>query len=138
LSIPLRASVIERKTDIARKISDKRYLTNRSISAGKVNQYIKSLRNGDWELTPQAIMVDEDGYLLDGHHRMLAIQRSGISMRLMIIEGVAREVFPYIDAGKSRSGRDLLTISDVPYPSVSAAAYRIVHKYRARAWTGYR
>lgn len=50
---------------------------HRSISKPKVERLVRDIAAGNWRVTPNAIGFDRNGKLIDGRHRLSAIQRSG-------------------------------------------------------------
>lgn len=81
---------------------------NRSISTSRVSRYVDDMLDGFWETTHQGVALDENGVLLDGQHRLMAIVRSGCSARLMICSGVPRATFWLMDGGYTRSAQSFL------------------------------
>lgn len=55
---------------------------------------------------------------MDGHHRLLAIIESGITIEVLVVRGVAW--FTY-DQGKSRSGGDVFQLDGVTNPFAAKA-----------------
>lgn len=54
----------------------------RIINYRRVRQYESDLARGDWEATGESIRVGSDGYLLNGHHRCIAIGNGTYGDRL--------------------------------------------------------
>lgn len=91
------------------------YLThntaNRPFRASRVQQFVTKLKAGKWRVTHHGIGFDVNGVLLDGQHRLLAIQQSGIAAECMVTHGLDPETFMDLDASASvRVGSDLLAI----------------------------
>lgn len=82
---------------------------NRTASQRNVNVYIAELKHGEFELTHQGIAIAEDGSLVDGQHRLLAIEQSGISARMAVIFNAPRS--SKIDRGRHRREQDALFMS---------------------------
>lgn len=74
-----------------------------------VNVYVRELEHGEFELTHQGIAIAEDGSLVDGQHRLLAIEKSGISARMAVIFNAPRS--SKIDRGRNRRDQDALYMS---------------------------
>lgn len=95
---------------------------NRSISDSTVNRYAADMKAGTWRLTHQGIAFDADGVLVDGEHRLWAVTRSGVAVRMMVTRGLCAEDREAFDQGRSRSVADALHLAgadDVPRAAVS-------------------
>lgn len=86
-----------------------RNTVNRSVRSRRVDQYAKQIKNGQWQVTGEAIKVAKDGTLLDGQHRLLAVIKAGIPAEFFVVDGLDPEVFKVLDSGLSRSSGDALT-----------------------------
>ena len=83
---------------------------NRPVNQGRVNTYAKDMKEGRWVLNGESIIVSDSNKLLDGQHRLLAIMKSGATIQSLVVYGVKETYFPYIDTGKERNVRDVLSI----------------------------
>ena len=81
---------------------------NRAIRPATVRHYAWQMANGEWLEAAQGISFDQDGRLLDGHHRLLAIIAAGVSVWLWVSTGFARATFAVIDGGERRNAADIL------------------------------
>ena len=73
--------------DGAKKFLD-RMIYNRNVSPSRVTAYAVDMRSGSWDLNGQAIVLDENGLLLDGQHRLLAIIESGVTLPMLVVRGM--------------------------------------------------
>lgn len=55
---------------------------------------------------PQPIIFGEDGMLIDGQHRLQAIIKLGMPVKMIVGYGFPREMFGWLDAGVGRSMSD--------------------------------
>jgi hypothetical protein len=81
---------------------------NRSVRSRRVDQYAKQIKDGQWRVTGEAIKVANDGTLLDGQHRLLAVIKAGIPAEFFVVDGLDPEVFKVLDSGLSRTNGDAL------------------------------
>jgi len=79
---------------------------NRKIRKGAVAKYAAIIGDGNWRRTPEAVIFDKDGVLMNGQHRMSAIVKSGVSVDMLVITNVERDAFPALDRGVSRTTAD--------------------------------
>jgi hypothetical protein len=103
---------------------------NRSVMQNWVTTLSRDMVAGRWQLTPQGIILDEDGRLLDGQHRLSAVVRAKVPVEFWVTEGSPSEVFRYLDSGRSRTMYDRLTISGYPDATQLAAISRKVFAWK--------
>lgn len=89
--------------------------TNRPVSKIRVAQYAGAMLRGEWKLTHQGLALDTNGSLVDGQHRLMALQQAAttdpdIKIPFMLYEDVEPEIFEVIDTGNVRSGKDILAL----------------------------
>lgn len=77
----------------------------RIINRRLVLEYAKAMREGAWEENGEPIVFDEDGVLKNGQHRLLAVIASGVSVRMLVVRGVDRNILVY-DEGRKRTPTD--------------------------------
>jgi hypothetical protein len=99
---------------------------NRGIGPQVVFRYSSAMREERWFFTGESVIFDsgEPGadVLLDGWHRLSAIVESGKGQWMVVVRGVPRGAFHYIDHGKGRVFRDTLHVLSVPNASFLASA----------------
>ena len=84
---------------------------NRNVRDYMVRQYAQMMKEGRWdENSPATISFYQDGTLADGQHRLLAVKRSGATLRMLVVFGCKRS--PFIDTGMRRTSKDSLRIAD--------------------------
>lgn len=113
---------------------------NRRPSNSRIEKYARAVRDGRWQITGEAIILDERGRPLNGQHRLLAIVMSGVSAPAVIISGVLEEAFVSMDQGKLRGFADVLSIEGHDSCSSAASAMRWAYVYFNHGfdslWTG--
>jgi len=105
--------------------------TNRSE-----NQYnfeaIKSAMNRDkFVQTGESIKFNIDNELIDGQHRLRGIVTTNKAQELVIVRGLSREAFKYIDTGKTRTASDVLSIEGIEYSSRIAAMAKFIINFKS-------
>ena len=84
---------------------------NRYISMAKARQYAKDMKNGNWQLSPEGISFDKEGNIINGQHRLTAIDISGVTVRMAIYRNVETTVF---DRGRLRTVSNILEMNGMP------------------------
>ena len=82
---------------------------NRKISDDRVKCYAKDLKEGNWQLNGEPIVIDENGDLKNGQHRLSAVIYANTPMTTVVIRGQSESVSVY-DRGRNRSVSDCLVM----------------------------
>lgn len=82
--------------------------SNRLLNTTVIDKYVEDLKNGEWFQNGEAIQIDENGNLLNGQHRLMAIVKSGLPFYFVIIRNIKKEDSKIYDRGRTRSVGDTL------------------------------
>lgn len=85
--------------------------SNRPLKKALVNNYARAMANGEWRLTHQGVAFNCDGILLDGQHRLKAVEQSGHTIQMVVTRGVSKDAQLVMDDHAKRSAGDALSIS---------------------------
>lgn len=80
---------------------------NRKINPDRVAKYANDMKSGKWS-PATLLIIDEDGQLVDAHHRLNAVIAANTSVRMVVVSGLEKRFVPYIDTGRPRSAGDML------------------------------
>lgn len=83
---------------------------NRRASDRLVNRYARDMAAGNWQANGSAIVMNGDGALLDGQHRLMACVESGTPFTTLLVQGVSTSAVATVDTGRSRKLSDVLTM----------------------------
>jgi hypothetical protein len=98
---------------------------NRNIDRRTVEMYARDMAAGVWDLNGEAVKIAEDGTLLDGQHRLAALVRAGVIVKMVVITGLTLEMQKTMDLGRRRTFAGNLQIEQVTNsPIVSSIALR--------------
>lgn len=89
----------------------KNFERNRSINKSAVARYAAEMKAGLWKVTHQGIAFDDQGRLVDGQHRLLAIKSSGVSVAMVVSYYLSASPLENFDRGTIRSVGDGLEVS---------------------------
>lgn len=101
--------------ELAKELLENNMPRNRRLSTQTVDSYARIMKAGGWNLTHQGIAFDNDGILVDGQHRLNAVIKANVPVRMMVTTGVEHhdgEAFN-IDVGLRRSVLNIMQISGV-------------------------
>lgn len=115
--------------DIRAIIAGEPFVRQRKVSKKHKTDLGQIVRLGHFMLTHQGIAVAEDGYLLDGQHRLWTVLEQGLPIAILVARNVPNEIFPVIDTGKRRTGADALHIMGVQNASAVHATIRCLYWY---------
>lgn len=115
-----------------------RNTTNRRVRPNLVEKYAHDMRNGNWHLNGEPILIDVDGRILSGQHRLLACIEAETPFETMVVRGVAAEAMPTIDTGDSRSLGDYLGIDGMANAQVVSSIVSWAMRYDAMIVGGQR
>lgn len=102
---------------------------NRLLSDDRVNAYARDMTGGRWVPLSSMIVIDEDGLLIDGQHRLAAVLQSGLDQTFIIRRGAPPSSISVIDSGRGRSAADTLRIEGHSYTALITAAARLCLRY---------
>src|SRR6266536_433774 len=103
---------------------------NRSLNQNWVATLSRDMRSGHWVETPQGLVLDEQGNLLDGQHRLNAVRRADMTVRFWVTKGVPAKMFRHLDGGRGRSMADRLGIDRYSDATQLAAISRKVFAWQ--------
>lgn len=109
---------------------------NRTLREPRVLQLAQVLQRGEWELTGDALVFDEDDVLLNGQHRLSAVVITGIPARFLVLRGVPAKSQEVMDQGLARTLGDQLQRRGVPYYTYVSSALFWLHRLEYSEATG--
>ena len=102
---------------------------NRKLKPDVLKGILSDLVNDEWAFNGASIVFDENGALMDGHHRLTCIRDSNKPAISVVVSGVHRDANYTIDSGSSRSLGDDMNIANIPnYNTVSVGLSGILAK----------
>lgn len=115
---------------------------NRRLSGSRIEMYARQMREGAWDdRNPEAIVIDTNGKLRNGQHRLTAVIRSGATVWFKVETGVDPAVADVLDTGKPRNAGDVIQMTfDTPgregTQKATAARFRMAYERAPKSpWT---
>lgn len=107
-SIPLKikADVILVTVSMAKNWLSTMIENQRKPSSATVNKYADEMKNGKWEIS-SALSFDNEGRLIDGQHRLLAVIKSEVPTLFLIIGNLPSSSALKFDLGKNRTTQNI-------------------------------
>ena len=82
--------------------------SQRKLRDSVVNKYTRDMVNGRWEFTHQGIAFDSAGRLIDGQHRLAAVVKAGIPIKMLVFTDSLPTAYDHLDIGYGRTAVDVL------------------------------
>ena len=108
-----------------------------SLNRAHVKKLADDMKAGLWQLNAEPIVFDEDGFLKNGQHRLAAVILSGVTIEVVVIRGVSRDVDIY-DAQLKRTLNQMLKAKGFTESNstISAAGSMVVNNFGTPRGTG--
>jgi hypothetical protein len=103
---------------------------NRSVQMYHADTISEDMKKGTFLFNGASVLVDEDGRLNDGQHRMVATTKAGDDLHHpwwgLFVSGISREVFKTVDRSASRNFTHVLQTFDIKNANLVAPVVRRV------------
>lgn len=109
-------------------------MPQRKLRPHWVEKYARAMREGRWRTNGQSISLSLKNWIVDGQHRLAAVVKTGLTVRMVVALNVPVDSFATIDLG----GR---TLSDVVDQEIGrkgsrsrtlSTTIRLLHRYENR------
>lgn len=108
---------------------------NRTVRQTRVDRYARDMTVGRWILTGDPIVIDRNGNLVQGQHRLLACIASGAPFQVPLLEGVEPHTWNVMDTGVARTLGDVLRREGWKNPVSEAATINAILRWASGAMT---
>lgn len=102
---------------------------NRKVSMHHVRALAGAMERGEWIPEVSEIVIDKNGELIDGQHRLHAIILHGKPVRMRVVTGVNPDFKYVIDTGKVRRFHHILQMNEEKNATTLASATRLLWLY---------
>lgn len=101
---------------------------NRKLRESRVLFFARLLSEGEWELTGDAVVFDDQGVLINGQHRLSAVVVAKIAAQFLVLRGVPSKTQEVMDQGLSRNVADQLFRRGVKYHTQVSGALQWLYQ----------
>lgn len=112
--------------------------TNRKVRQRHLEHLTAEVQSGQWQLNGETIKFDEEGHLIDGQHRLLAILHADTAIQTYVVRHLPAQAHATIDLGLKRSPGDILGLEGYSNATNLCASARWLWRYETGQMTGYR
>lgn len=102
---------------------------NRKLRKSRVNAYARDMSSGSWRDAESMIMLDGNGQLLNGQHRLSAIIQSGATVEFVVAEGASSESMEVMDSGAARTTRDTFQLRGYQNVTLLSSTSKLAFEY---------
>lgn len=121
--------VVEFTVELARQLLVGNKI-NRRIKPRMIDRYAAAMSEGNWPFSGGTIITDDQGVLLDGQHRLLAIIKSGKPQKFILIGNLPRSIFDVLDTGAVRKASDVIhQVGEYGSSAMTASAAKYLFIY---------
>ena len=124
----MKAEIVLLNPELAKRLL-KKNVGNRDLKNRCYNSYINQMKNGSWKENGEPIIIDKNGIIKDGQHRLMAVIEANYSYHCPIISDVEPNVMDTIDTGTNRSLSDVLKFNGFIYNNEIATLIKSIKKY---------
>jgi len=110
----------------AQRVLDERNTDNRRLSPHRIDSYARSIIAGKWKVNNDDICFDKDGILLNGQHRLAAVVKAKMTIKMSFKFGLNDDIIPTIDEGKRRTNLDVMRLMKEPGTNKTLSATNYV------------
>jgi len=124
----MKAEIITLNPEKAKQLLEMN-INNRKLKTNYKNGYVKQMKEGNWKENGEPIILDTNGIVKDGQHRLYAVIESGVSYKVPLISNVSPDVMDTIDTGTNRSISDVLELNGFKYVCLMATTVKTIIKH---------
>lgn len=104
----------------------RRNTRNRGVRDRAVGEYSRDMKAGHWPINGEAIKIANNGDVLDGQHRLLAVIAANQSVDMFVVIGLDPVAQETMDSGRKRTTADVMSLRAEENATTLAAICRRV------------
>ena len=99
--------------EMAADMVSRNYEHNRDVIKTNLLDMQRMMKAGTFVLSPDALVFDQNGIMLNGNHRANAIVETGLGQWFIVMSNVSHDIGSITDTGKSRTMSDRLNFKGI-------------------------
>jgi len=107
------AEIVFVTPEMAAEMVSCNYENNRQIIKSNLLDISRMMKNNQFVLSPDALLFDTSGVLLNGQHRTTAVVETGLGQWFVVLRNVSHDVGNIVDTGKSKTMSDRINFRGV-------------------------
>ena len=123
---PVQAAVMTITPAYAKELLKRDSVLNRSLRPVTVDQYAAEMKADRWRLNGEGIMIDTNGGLLNGQHRLHACIKAGRPFETLVVCNLDPGTISTMDTGRKRTAASVLQMNRVRNAGTVAAIVKRV------------
>jgi hypothetical protein len=125
----MKAKVVTMNKTLASELLAKN-IKNRKFKQTTLKSYVDQMNSGRWKNNGEPIIIDVNGFIKDGQHRLMAVTKTDFKYIVPIIYDVETDVMDTIDTGTNRSASDVLYLNGFKYSALISSISKKILAYR--------
>ena len=121
----MKATVVTMTKELAKDYLS-RNNQNRKVNKRTLSFYKEQMTNNKWKENGEPIIIDVNGVIKDGQHRLMAVIETGFSYRVPVISNINPDTMDTIDTGKNRTASDVLFLEGFKYSNLIASSVKSI------------
>jgi hypothetical protein len=105
-------------------------IDNRALKLASLERLGLDMEAGDFSLTGETIIIDKNGHVRNGQHRLMACKQMGARFTCLVVWGVEPSAFRHMDSGVVRTAADVFDIDGTPNPVETASLLKVIARKR--------
>lgn len=105
---------------------------NRKWRRETVNKYKAEMLSGMWQENGEPIILNSQGALVDGQHRLRAIVEGNCSVKMLVVSGIKSQAAMTIDMGLSRTLGDVFVMNGLRNARLLSRTSKLLYIWNTR------
>lgn len=123
------ARVVTLDSEMASELLD-RAAANRDVRKSRIARYRADMVSDHWVLNGEPIIISNEGKMIDGQHRCMAVMGTEAKADVLLVLGVEPEAMATMGQGVPRTAGDYLGIEGEPNARTCASIARLILAYK--------
>lgn len=94
-----------------------------------ITRYARDMAAGRWVMNGEPLILDPEGNLLDGRHRLAAVIEARVAVRFLVVRGVDPALTHTLDTGATRSLASVMRCKGEPHARLLAAMVGLLARF---------